>query len=140
MSISPRFIVPALAAALLAGCGSYGSGSSSRSSAPMAAADTPTRTQDGVLIGPTGMTLYTFDRDAANSAASACTGGCATNWPPLMAPAGAKPMGDYTVVRRDDGNMQWAYKGRPLYYWTKDGKPGDRTGDGVNNAWRVARP
>ena len=46
----------------------------------------------------------------------------------------------WTVITRDDGSKQWAYQGKPLYTWLKDTKPGDRTGDGVNNAWRVARP
>jgi predicted lipoprotein with Yx(FWY)xxD motif len=122
-----------LAAALLAGCGSM----SKTSSAP----DTPTRTVDGVLIGPTGMTLYTFQRDEANSGKSACTGACTTSWPPLIAPDNAKPMGGYSVIVRDDGKKQWAYKGQPLYYWSKDAKAGDRTGDGfLNGAWKVARP
>jgi predicted lipoprotein with Yx(FWY)xxD motif len=121
-----------LAAALLAGCG----GMSRTASMP----DAPTRTADGVLIGPTGMTLYTFDRDAAGSGKSTCNGPCATAWPPLMAADTAKPMGAYTVVVRDDGKKQWAYKGSPLYYWTKDTKAGDKTGDGVNNVWKVARP
>ena len=102
--------------------------------------DAPTRTADGVLIGPTGMTLYTFDRDAAGSGKSTCNGPCATNWPPLMAADAAKPMGAYTIVVRDDGKRQWAYKGWPLYYWAKDTKAGDKTGDGVNNVWKVARP
>ena len=44
------------------------------------------------------------------------------------------------LTLRADGTAQWAYKGKPLYTWIKDGKPGDRTGDGVNNAWRIARP
>jgi predicted lipoprotein with Yx(FWY)xxD motif len=121
-----------LAAALLAGCGSM----SNMASAP----DTPTRTADGVLIGPTGMTLYTFDRDAKDSGKSVCNGPCATNWPPLMAADAAKPMGAYTIVARDDGKRQWAYKGSPLYYWIKDTKAGDKTGDGVQNVWKVARP
>ena len=47
---------------------------------------------------------------------------------------------DYSVVTRDDGRKQWAYKGKPLYFWAKDQKPGDRTGDGFNNVWRVAKP
>ena len=118
-----------LAAALLAGCGSM-------SPAP----DTPTRTSDGVLIGPTGMTLYTFDRDAAGSGKSACNGPCATNWPPLSVADAAKPMGAYTIVVRDDGKKQWAYKGWPLYYRSKDAKAGDKTGDGFNGVWKVARP
>ena len=103
-------------------------------------ASLPTKTADGVLTGPSGMTLYTFDRDAAGSGKSVCNGPCATNWPPLMAAAYASASGDWTVVTRDDGSGQWAYKGKPLYYWSKDQKPGDRTGDGFNNAWRLARP
>ncbi|GLR82245.1 hypothetical protein HUE56_26650 (plasmid) [Azospirillum oryzae] len=91
-----------------------------------------------VLTDAKGMTLYVFDKDSAGK--SACNGPCATNWPPLMAPASAKPMGKYTVVTRDDGSHQWAYNGKPLYTWAKDMKPGDATGDGVNNVWHVAKP
>ena len=119
-----------LAVALLAGCGSMSS----------KAPDTPTHTADGILIGPTGMTLYTFDRDAVGSGKSACNGPCATLWPALTAAPSAKPMGNYTIIMRDDGKQQWAYKGSPLYYWSKDTKAGDKTGDGFNGAWKVARP
>ena len=49
-------------------------------------------------------------------------------------------MGPYTIVTRDDGKRQWAYKGWPLYYWSKDTKTGDKTGDGFNGVWKVARP
>jgi predicted lipoprotein with Yx(FWY)xxD motif len=100
----------------------------------------PTKTVDGVLTNGAGMTLYTFDKDPAGGGKSVCNGQCAALWPPLMAPADARPGGDYTIVTRDDGGRQWAYKGRPLYLWVKDTKPGDRTGDGVNNVWRLARP
>ncbi|ATA54882.1 MULTISPECIES: ATP-binding protein [Variovorax] len=123
-----------LAAALLAGCGGM---STKTAGAP----DTPTRTADGVLVGPNGMTLYTFARDTANAGTSACNGQCATNWPPLAVADAAKPMGGYTIIVREDGKKQWAYKGWPLYYWAKDTKAGDKTGDGVaNGAWKVARP
>ncbi|HOC01350.1 MAG TPA: hypothetical protein PKM43_21700, partial [Verrucomicrobiota bacterium] len=44
---------------------------------------------------------------------------------------------DYSVITRDDGKTQLAYKGKPLYYWAKDAKPGDKTGDGVNQVWRA---
>lgn len=100
----------------------------------------PARVTDGVLTAPDGMTLYTFDRDAADSGKSVCNGPCATNWPPLMAADGDKAQGNYTIVTRDDGRKQWAFKGKPLYRWVKDQKPGDRTGDGFNNVWRLARP
>jgi predicted lipoprotein with Yx(FWY)xxD motif len=91
------------------------------------------------LVDAKGMTLYVFDKDSAGK--SACNGPCATNWPPLMAEAGATASGDYTVIKRDDGTAQWAYKGRPLYAWKNDKKAGDITGDGfLNNAWHVATP
>jgi predicted lipoprotein with Yx(FWY)xxD motif len=102
-------------------------------------APAPAKMTDGVLTNSAGMTLYTFDRDAAGSGKSVCNGPCAQSWPPLMATADAKAEGDWTVVTRDDGAKQWAYKGKPLYLWAKDQKPGDRTGDGFNNAWRVAK-
>ena len=113
-------------AVLLTACASMSSG--------------PARVADGVYVGPNGMTLYTFDRDTMGSGKSACNGPCATNWPPLMATASDSGSGDWTVVVRDDGSRQWAFRGKPVYYWVKDAKPGDRTGDGVNNVWRLARP
>lgn len=92
---------------------------------------------NGVWVDAKGMTLYTFDKDSGGK--SACNGPCATNWPPLMAGADAKAAGDWTIVTRDDGGKQWAYKGKPLYTWSKDSKPGDMTGDNVNNVWHTAK-
>ncbi len=92
-----------------------------------------------ILTDSKGMTLYTFAKDAAGK--SNCNGQCATNWPPLMAAADAKAMGDWTIVTRDDGMHMWAHKGMPVYTWVKDQKPGDTTGDGVGNgAWKIATP
>ena len=113
-----------VAAAALAGCATMD--------------DSPVKTMDGVLVGAGGMTLYTFDRDAAGSGKSVCNGPCATNWPPLM--ASKAPGGDYSVVTRDDGKTQLANTGKPRYSWIKDTKPGDKTGEGVNQVWRTARP
>lgn len=109
-------------------------------SACMSAPKAPAAVAGDVLAGPNGMTLYVFDRDQAAAGRSVCNGPCAQNWPPLSAAADAAANGDYSVITRDDGSRQWAYKGRPLYYWIKDGKPGDRSGDGFNNVWHVARP
>ena len=92
---------------------------------------------DGTWTDAKGMTLYTFDRDAGGK--SACNGPCATNWPPLAATGDAKASGDWTIVTRDDGSKQYAYKGKPLYTWSKDAKPGDKTGDGMNNVWHTAK-
>ncbi len=100
----------------------------------------PAKVLDGMLTGANGMTLYTFDKDMAGSGKSVCNGPCATNWPPLFAMDGDMASGDYSIVNRDDGKKQWAFKGKPLYYWVKDQKPGDRTGDGFNNVWHAAKP
>lgn len=115
-----------LAGLLAAGCASMGG-------------NAPAKVSDGVWVGPNGMTLYTFDRDSTPGK-SACNGPCASNWPPLMAAADAPSSGDWTVITRDDGAKQWAYKGKPVYYWSKDQKAGDRAGDGFNNVWHLARP
>ena len=108
--------------------------------AASAAADAPVKAGDGMLAGANGMTLYTFDKDVAGSGKSMCNGGCASNWPPLAAAAGDAGGGDYSVITRDDGARQWALKGKPLYFWAKDQKPGDKTGDGFNGVWQVAKP
>lgn len=100
----------------------------------------PATVMQGKLVGPNQMTLYVFDRDTAHSGKSVCNGECATNWPPLVAPVGAKPIGNWSVVQRDNGTPQWAYQGKPLYYWVKDSKPGDATGDGVGKVWHTAKP
>jgi predicted lipoprotein with Yx(FWY)xxD motif len=85
-----------------------------------------------------GMTLYTFDKDTTPGK-SACTGDeCAKAWPAAAAPADAKPVDDWTVITRDDGSKQWAFKGKPLYTFVKDQKMGDGTGDGVANVWHMA--
>ncbi|MCA0256715.1 MAG: hypothetical protein LCH47_09005 [Proteobacteria bacterium] len=91
-----------------------------------------------VLAGENGMTLYTFKKDKHGE--SACYDMCATNWPPLIAASGAKADGAYSLVPRKDGTKQWAKDGMPLYYWAKDMKAGDTTGDGVNGVWNVAKP
>ncbi|KAA9368921.1 hypothetical protein [Ochrobactrum quorumnocens] len=91
-----------------------------------------------VLTGAKSMTLYTFDKDSKGM--SSCYDTCATNWPPFMAAKGDKASGAYTLVKRKDGSEQWAKDGMPLYYWIKDKKAGDVTGDGVNGVWHVAKP
>src|SRR3954454_15927184 len=92
-----------------------------------------------VLTDAKGMSLYTFDKDTDGK--SACNGPCATNWPVLKAEASDAAGDGYSGITRDDGSKQWAYKGRPLYTFAKDQKPGDITGDGfLNGAWHLAMP
>ena len=101
-------------------------------------ASAPAIETNGILTNAEGMSLYTFDPDTATS--SACNGGCAANWPPLAVDADATANGDFTVVTRDDGSLQWAYDGQPLYLWVNDRAPGDTTGDGIGGNWHLARP
>ena len=91
-----------------------------------------------VLAGENGMTLYTFKKDEAGK--STCYDQCATNWPPLTAGTDDKADGAYTIIDRTDGIKQWAKNGMPLYFWAKDAKQGDVTGDGVGGNWDLARP
>lgn len=100
----------------------------------------PAKVSDGMLTGNNGMTLYIFDKDTAGSGKSVCVDACATNWPPLFAMDSDSSSGDYSIVTRNDGKKQWAFKGKPLYFWAKDQKAGDKTGDGVNKVWHIAQP
>ena len=127
-----RWIASALlAVAAVAGCTTVSEMTSSG----------PVKMQDGLLVNPEGMTLYTFDRDrAAGPGKSVCVGQCAANWPPLTAVEDAQPSGEYGIITRDDGKKQWTFRGKPLYLWLKDRKPGDTTGDGLNKVWHVAKP
>jgi len=93
----------------------------------------------GMLTDAKGMTLYTWDNDKeANK--SACNGNCLNNWPVLKAEASDKDMGDWKVITRDDGSKQWAYKGKPLYYFVMDKAAGDKSGDGRGMVWHIAKP
>lgn len=85
-----------------------------------------------------GMTLYTYDEDLPG--VSNCNDDCARHWPPAIADAHAAATGELSLVRRDDGTLQWAAKGMPLYRFANDPKPGDVTGDKKNEVWHVAHP
>lgn len=93
--------------------------------------------QGGVMVDHAGMTLYTFDKDSGGK--SMCNDECAKNWPPLMAKPGDKADDGWTQIKRDDGSMQWAYKGKPVYTFIKDKKAGDMTGDGMKDVWHVIK-
>jgi predicted lipoprotein with Yx(FWY)xxD motif len=103
---------------------------------PALAADPPVKKSGGVLVDASGMTVYTFDKDTADSGKSACSGSCAQNWPPVMA-GDAALTAPYSAITREDGSKQLAYKGKPLYTFKKDQKAGDKTGDKVMNAWHA---
>ena len=64
-------------------------------------------------------------RTAGASDEAGCTGACAVEFPPLLAPADAEPFADWSPVGRPDGRLQWAYQSRPLHTWSREEEPGE---------------
>src|SRR5664279_4592782 len=98
-----------------------------------------------VVASSNGMTLYTFDKDVANSGTSACTGGCIAKWPALTVPAGSTPTAASgitgklgTITRADDGTLQVTYNGKPLYFFSGDKAAGDS--NGIYTGWSAVKP
>lgn len=102
-------------------------------------------TYGSALVDGSGRTLYLFTNDTQNSGASACTGDCLTEWPPLLS-QGTPVAGtgaDATLlgtITRDDGTLQVTYNGWPLYYYASDAAPGDAMGQGMNSVWFLVSP
>ncbi len=97
----------------------------------------------GTILTSQGMTLYMFTRD--EEGVSNCYDDCAVNWPPLLVGEGDAQLGEgldggLTVIDRDDGTRQVAYNDMPLYFWIRDVRPGDATGEGVGDVWYVISP
>ena len=85
-----------------------------------------------------GMTLYTFDGDARRDGQTCTASSCDLEWIAVAAPTIAMPVGDFSIVTRNDGARQWCYHGRPLYTYAGDKLPGDVHGAGVKPHWDVA--
>jgi predicted lipoprotein with Yx(FWY)xxD motif len=103
----------------------------------MALADEPAMMKDGMLVDHKSMTLYTYDKDQPGK--STCNSPCTDNWPPLMAMSTDKPTGKWTIIKRDDGMMQWAYEGKPVYTFAKDTAAGEMKGDKMKDVWHVIK-
>lgn len=114
-------------------------------SAPTALINTATATVAGksetILTNAKGFTLYYFTKDTPTTVA--CTGGCATAWPPLLASGSGTPTsattlpGTLSVVTGADG-AQVEYQGHPLYTFASDTAAGQTSGEGVGGVWHVA--
>ena len=92
---------------------------------------------EGMMTDGDGMTLYIFDNDSGG--ASACYDDCAAKWPPYLAQAGEAAQEGWSQVGRKDGAMQWAYDGKPLYYFKGDHAKGDHMGDGMGGVWHMLK-
>lgn len=100
-------------------------------------------TTETVLTTAQGMTLYYFMKDTSTSIA--CTGQCASFWPPLLSPNGTAPTsatslpGGLSLINGANG-QQVMYNGHPLYTFAQDKNPGDTNGEGIMGLWHVATP
>ena len=99
---------------------------------------------DGWLVDPAGRSIYVFNNDVSGSLVSACTGGCASTWPPVIV-SNVEELGvgegfapeEFDFIYRDEG-IQLTYFGSPLYYYAGDSAPGDQLGEGVGGVWYLA--
>jgi predicted lipoprotein with Yx(FWY)xxD motif len=91
-----------------------------------------------LLTNAQGMTLYYFLPDTATT--SACTGGCASTWPPYVSSA-APDKGTLTgtlALQTNANGSQVTYNGHPLYAYSGDTNAGQTNGEGIGNKWFVA--
>jgi predicted lipoprotein with Yx(FWY)xxD motif len=141
-------VIPLVALAVAA-CGGGGAATASppkTSTGASATLGVASSSLGSILVNSTGRTLYVFKADVG--AKSACTGACATAWPPLLATA--KPTAGtgltaskLATITRSDGTQQVTYNGHPVYLFIKDKKPGQTTGQGVTAfgaAWYALTP
>jgi predicted lipoprotein with Yx(FWY)xxD motif len=142
-------VIP-LVALTVAACGGGGAATAASppktSSGASATVGVANGSLGSILVNSTGRTLYLFKADVG--ATSACSGACATAWPPLLA-AGKPTAGTgltaskLGTITRSGGNRQVTYNGHPLYLFIKDHKPGDVNGQGVTAfgaAWFALTP
>jgi predicted lipoprotein with Yx(FWY)xxD motif len=156
----PLIAVAVLAAACGGGSASTANGGTSSTTTASAPATTssaapttttgPTvtlKTETGTagvwLADQTGRTLYIFTKDTGT--ASACSGACATAWPPLtatgtVAVSGSASAGQLGTITRTDGTKQVTYAGHPLYYFQSDTSPGMVKGQAVQGVWFLLAP
>ena len=126
--------------------GTGGASAATRSAGRGATVATATSSLGRVLVDGQGRTLYLFEKDKGRR--SACSGTCATYWPPLRTKG--KPIAVrgaarslLGVTRRADGTSQVTYGGHPLYLFVQDTKPGQTRGQDLHDfgaAWYVVSP
>ncbi len=98
-----------------------------------------------ILVSASGRTLYHDSAEKKNVVK--CLATCASQWPPLLVAAGAKPVPGPGItasllgtVKRPDGKLQVTYAGLPLYLFSGDRKAGDVKGQGVGGLWHALTP
>jgi predicted lipoprotein with Yx(FWY)xxD motif len=142
---------PVALALVVAGCGSSGSGlqagANAAKDAAQAAKVSGARSSLGrLVVDGNGRTLYLFEKDSDGR--STCYGACASYWPPLLshgkplAHAGAR-QALLGTTRRSNGTVQVTYAGHPVYRFAGDTRPGQTTGEGLQDfgaGWDAITP
>ena len=115
------------------------SGATTTTSAPGATVKTASTALGTIVVDSDGKTLYAFANDQGTT--SACTGGCASIWPPLMA-VGTPTAGDGIDASKlsKAPSGQVVYNGHLLYTYSPDTAAGDTKGQGVGGVWHVVAP
>jgi predicted lipoprotein with Yx(FWY)xxD motif len=151
-------IASAAIAVITAGCGGGGSGGGSGSAYAGTPEPAAPKTASGAavamrttelgrtLVDGQGRTLYLFEKDTTT--ASTCDGACASVWPPLI--TNGKPQAQAGIsaaklgtTKRNDGKVEVTYAGHPLYYYVSDTKPGQLSGEGLDQfgaTWDAVAP
>jgi predicted lipoprotein with Yx(FWY)xxD motif len=99
-----------------------------------------------IIVTSNGRTLYLFGKD--RNGKSACSGQCASFWPPLITRgkptvAGGAKASLIGMTKRADGRLQVTYNHHPLYTFVKDTKAGQTNGEGVSAfgaVWNAVSP
>lgn len=95
-------------------------------------------TREGLVWAtPDGMSVYTHVFDVPYTGEIRCEHGCPDAFTMALAPANAKPVGDWKIYEREEGRRQWAYKGWPVWHFVDDAKPGDSFGQGDYAEWSL---
>jgi predicted lipoprotein with Yx(FWY)xxD motif len=145
-------VAPVALAAVAVGCGGGGGGATAASppskttSGPAATVGVANSGLGKILVDSQGLTLYLFKKDSGTS--SACTGACASAWPPLRANGKPTAGGGASALKlgttaRTDGTPQVTYNGHPLYLFQGDQKAGDTNGQdstAFGAAWLALSP
>jgi predicted lipoprotein with Yx(FWY)xxD motif len=165
--LGPGFAAMALIAALAGCAGSPGTSTTTAAPTPSAtspaaksAAPTATTTSaagadagklktassgaGNIVVDAKGMSLYFFTKDVKDSGTSACTDKCLIAWPPALTtaatPSAEGVTGTLGTITTPAGAKQLTLNGMPLYYYQKDTKAGDVTGQGVGGVWYLSDP
>ena len=149
ISLLAAAVVVPLVALAVAGCGSNNNGSPATAKAAGGSSATVSVANTGlgkILVDSQGRTLYLFQKDSGTK--SACSGACASAWPPLRASGkptagGGAKASSLGTAPRSDGKPQVTYNGHPLYGYQGDSKAGDTNGQGINGfgaPWYVLSP